>query len=110
DRVIQTAIKDRLPIRVIVLDGERRDIKIHNVKPSRVNLRLLDPVGWHVAEYNEKTGACKLKRGIVQFVNNFSIPKNFASPPVKKIVTGEVFVRSREVRQKALVRATGKCE
>lgn len=65
DSAIQTAIKDKLPIRVILLAGKRRGDPDGPVTgPSKVSKRLLDPETWGVSSYDESTGKFVLKRGL----------------------------------------------
>jgi 5-methylcytosine-specific restriction enzyme A len=62
DRIIQTAFRESLPIRVIVLAGKRREID-EGVRVSQASKRLLDPVPWVVHLYDDHTGECVLVRG-----------------------------------------------
>jgi 5-methylcytosine-specific restriction protein A len=110
DAAIQTAIKEKLPIRVIVLGGRRRNINSFSESASRVSTRLLDPVTWSVAKYDWQNGACTLKQGADRFVDQFSIGEEPMQPPERRTVSGQVFNRSAEVRKKVLSRANGKCE
>jgi 5-methylcytosine-specific restriction enzyme A len=43
DRAIQEAVKNHLPIRVVINDGEMRDANDLKAKASQVQYRLLDP-------------------------------------------------------------------
>ena len=60
---IQAAFRDKLPIRVVVCDGEMRDIENDDSDPSRVEKRLLDPIAWAVTAYDWDTGVCTVTRG-----------------------------------------------
>lgn len=110
DKAIQTALKDVLPIRVVVLGGRRRNINRSDEKPSQVSTRLLDPVAWSVTEYDERTGACTLTRGADRYVDQFSIQPESSKLPERRQVSVEIIDRSRLVRSKILLRAKGKCE
>lgn len=110
DRAIQTALKDGLPIRIVVLGGRMRNINNPNEKASQVSTRLLDPVAWSVTAYDERTGECTLTRGAHRFVDQFSIQQESAQLPERREVSGQVFVRNHLVRSKVLLRAKGKCE
>jgi hypothetical protein len=55
---LEQAYRQQLPVRVILLEGERR-----SKQASRVHSRLLDPIHWAVREYNLETGSCLLVRG-----------------------------------------------
>lgn len=61
DFAIQLAKNKRLPIRVIVVDGSRRNDGDDKSR-SRVERRMLDPEPWHVAAYDDD-GNCRLQRG-----------------------------------------------
>jgi 5-methylcytosine-specific restriction protein A len=110
DEAIQTAVKDKLQIRIVVLGGRIRDINNPTEKASHVSKRLLDPVSWSVTAYNWETGECTLTRGVNQFVDQFSIPKESPQKPERREVTGLAFIRSPVVRGNVLLRANGKCE
>jgi hypothetical protein len=110
DEAIQIAVKDKLPIRVIVLGGRRRNINNPAEKASHVSKRLLDPVSWSVTAYDWKTGECTLTQGVDQFVDQFSIQQELAQKPERREVTGQAFIRSSIVRSNVLLRAKGKCE
>ena len=62
DRAIQMAFGDKLPIRVVILNGKRRDRDDPNAECSHVEKRLLDEVSWAVTTYNSNTGECTLTR------------------------------------------------
>ena len=108
DQAFQVAAKNKLPIRVIVGDGTRRGID--GATDSEVKRRMLDPVPWSVAAYDSNTGECRLVRGppTVEFADQFSLLVQ--SSPERREVSGEVFIRSAEVRSKVLERANGICE
>lgn len=63
DKHIRAAYIDQLPIRALVLMGERRDRADPTSKASRVRSRLLDPTAWAVTEYDIETGDFVLTRG-----------------------------------------------
>jgi 5-methylcytosine-specific restriction protein A len=112
DRAIQTAVRDRLPIRVVVCEGEMRDIDDPGGKASQVNKRLLDPVSWAVTAYDGNTGKCTVTRGALadRFVDQFSVPQESASQAERRPVSGQAFVRNPEIRKRVLRRAKGKCK
>jgi 5-methylcytosine-specific restriction protein A len=64
DENLQLAYRDGLPIRVIILDGNKRDHFDADSKASEVDKRLLDPVSWAVVNYDFATGQCLLVRGV----------------------------------------------
>jgi 5-methylcytosine-specific restriction enzyme A len=110
DEAIQIAVKDKLPIRVIALEGRRRNINNPAEKASHVSNRLLDPLNWIVTSYDWKTGECTLTQGVDQFVDQFSVQQESAQKPERREVTGQAFVRSSSVRSNVLMRSKGKCE
>lgn len=60
---MQRAFRDKLPVRVIVCDGDKRDLADPDRRdPSRVELRLLDPSPWRVTEYDWTGGAALIVR------------------------------------------------
>jgi hypothetical protein len=102
DNAIQTAIKDKIPIRVVVCGGRRRNISDPTEKASHVSKRLLDSVSWTVTAYDSKTGECTLTRGVHRFVDQFSIQQESAQKPERREVPGQAFVRSSVVRDNVL--------
>jgi 5-methylcytosine-specific restriction protein A len=108
DEAFQLAVKDKLPIRVIVITGRRRSKPTE--RASQVKARLLDPVSWHIAKYDWQTGACTIMRGEEKFIDQFSIPDDTGGKPERRNVSGTAFVRNYFVRTNVLVRAQGKCE
>lgn len=107
-KALRTAYERRLPVRVIVCDGRRRESSARNQKPSRVSGRLLDPVSWAVTSYDARTDECVLVRGAApaQFVDQYSEP----SLVQRRLVSGMQYVRGADVRAQALRRANGHCE
>lgn len=110
DKALQTALRDNLPIRVIINSGERR--KPSGKKASRVLARQLDPKPWTIAEYDWSSGAHVLHRGIIdrEFVDQFDIQQVEKSAPNKREQTGSVYVRDPKVRDEVKQRARGRCE
>ena len=62
DSLIYKAWRDSLTVRVMVCDGKRQEISKPGAKPSKVNLRYLDPATWRIASYDQSTGACVVAR------------------------------------------------
>lgn len=108
DEAFQLAAKDKLPVRVIVITGRRRSNR--NEKASQVEARLLDPVSWHVTNYDWRTGDCTITRGEEKFIDQFSMPDDTGGKPERRAVSGSAFVRNPFVRTHVLIRAQGKCE
>ena len=112
DAAIQLAARKQLPVRVIVCEGDERDIEAGDEEASRVHKRLLDPLPWAVTNYDWTTGDVTLTRGTppMEFVDQFSASSEDAQPWNKRATEGEVYVRSAEVRRRVLLRAEGVCE
>jgi 5-methylcytosine-specific restriction protein A len=108
DEAFQLAVKDKLPIRVIVITGRRRSRPTE--KASHVEARLLDPISWRITKYDWHTGDCTITRGEEKFIDQFSIPEDTGGKPERRNVSGTAFVRDHFVRTNALIRAQGKCE
>ena len=109
DDAIQVAYKDRVPVRVIICEGEMRDPNDSKAKASRVKKRMLDSTPWAVTAYDWNSGECTITRGAVpeRFIDQFSLPDHL---PGKSVRQSEVFKRSPGVRVRVLARAEGKCE
>ena len=108
DKACQLAVTEKLPIRVIVIDGRRQ--KNPRDKASHVTARLLDPVSWRIAKYDWKTGDCVITRGVEVFIDQFSIAEDTGGKPKRKKVSGTAFIRDHYVRTNVLIRARGKCD
>ncbi|MCE9935179.1 HNH endonuclease [Aeromonas salmonicida] len=94
DKWIRYAFLNNLDLQVMVISDSK--------------CRLLDDVVWHVEDYDELTGSCRIIRGprcsfVDQFEENTSLSKKYE-------VNGHVYERKAEVRTNALKRAAGKCE
>jgi len=112
DLAIQTAFREGLSIRVVVCEGQRRDLDRPESRASRVHKRLLDPVAWVVTSYDGSSGQCTVMRGVPpdRFADQFSIQPDATLPPERHDVSGQAFVRSAEIRRRVRERAQGKCE
>jgi hypothetical protein len=112
DEALQTALRDNLPVRVILLDGEMREREVLGSDPSRVKHRELDPEPWTITEYNWNTGAFELTRGILaaRYVDQFDLDQADKSGPERRERNGSAFVRDPAVRRRVLLRAAGCCE
>lgn len=112
EEAVAQAYRFGLPVRVIVLDGNRHPAAEAKAKPSRVSARLLDPVPWAVTTYNQATGKFVLRRGAAAsaYVDQFSLPQPPDGKSGKRNVTTAVHDRDPEVRRFALSRAEGRCQ
>jgi 5-methylcytosine-specific restriction enzyme A len=111
DAAIQEAIKNKLPVRVIVAEGVRRGVDQPKTKASKVRARLLDPTTWAITKYDWDTGHCVLTRGgDKHFADQFSLPPESEQAAERRPVSGHAFIRNPDVRRRVLQRANGKCE
>lgn len=111
DLAIQKAYREKLPIRVIVCQGDMRTAEDPDAEPSHVYKRLLDPESWAISSYDFFTGECMITRGAEpdRYSDQFD---EIAAPAVaeQKDAGGKVYVRDPAVRAQVLLRAKGKCE
>ena len=63
DEAVSSASVGRLPIRVVICDGEMRQRGDVNARASKVRARQLDSVPWAVTAYDAGTGRFTLTRG-----------------------------------------------
>ncbi len=107
---VREAFVHQLPVRVIVNDGNRREVGERG--SSRVKARKLDAVEWYVNTYDVVTGDALLVRGSRSelYVDQFSAPEFEAATPARRLTTRQVIARSRSIRDAALRRARGCCE
>lgn len=114
DKAIQVAYKEKLPIRVVLCEGTKRNRNNPESAASKVSFRFLDAEPWHVAQYDFGSGRCTLMRGLSgatnRYADQFDMPKPEGGPAQKVPVKGSAYVRRPEVRRFALARANGKCE
>ena len=110
DEAVKTAASEKLPIRIVICDGEMR--KREDLRASKVTARTLDPVPWAVTAYDSATGQFTLRRGALpdHLIDQFSVGSAPESPTEIRTVTGIVFMRDPGVRAFALSRAAGRCE
>ncbi len=60
---IELAYRQQLPVRVIIVEGDRRNPADLKPKASTVKARYLDPISWAVVEYDYGTSVALLVRG-----------------------------------------------
>jgi hypothetical protein len=112
DSLLKQAFAVGEPVRVVVLDGHRRDESALGRDASRANLRSLDSSSWFVHAYDNATGHVRMVRGErpveagPPFVDQFSAP----TPVEKRQTLRATYSRSVEVRATVLRRAEGVCE
>ena len=120
DLMLQHAFRKSEPVRLILLEGNKRSDDDLGLDASKVNFRFLDSEPWYIHEYGND-GAFSLVRSIplqstnlkpetsaqaTDFVDQFSIP-DFLK---KRDSTSSIYIRNPQVRQNALKRAAGVCE
>lgn len=132
----QQATNGDLPIRVVLLKGERADRDTLGRDTSSVEYRLLDSEVWDFESYDKMSGDFVLVRGLnsrqvvtqqdmtnqgqeqaqeqaqeqkhssKKYIDQFDA----LDVPETREVSGQQFVRSSLVRQEVLTRASGVCE
>jgi len=112
DDALQTALKDNLPVRVILLDGVRRSKDDPALKPSRVMARELDPEPWTITAYDWATGEFELSRGIFEqeCVDQFDLDQADKAGAERQELTTSAIIRDPAVRRRVLLRSQGRCE
>ncbi len=112
DESLQVALRENLPVRVIVIDGDMRDRNDPELRASKVINRKLDPKPWSITKYDWNTGECELTRGILEqkFVDQFDINQAEKADQKRAQVTSTIYVRDPAVRQRVRARSNGKCE
>lgn len=136
DRALQLSFRRAMPVRVIVLEGDRRQREELGKASSTVDARKLDAENWFMHAYDNDTGNVLLVRGVVlasvelpaaegdvdaplktpdqaspelvrsKYVDQFSAP----TPPTLREATVLLRDRSAAVREAVLMRAGGLCE
>lgn len=108
DQALQIALTRGLPVRVVIVDGVRRDES--DEQSSKVARRMLDPKPWAVVSYDEDSGECQLirDRKPVVYVDQHSLAEQ--KTPERHLVQNYAFKRSIGVRQRVLRRSSGLCE
>lgn len=109
DRDLALAAKTNLPVKVIVCEGDRRDISDANSKASRVKTRLLDAAIWSVS-YNAANGDISLTRGTGHSKYCDQFDTSLEKPARVKTTTTKTYSRNPAIRSLVLERACGKCE
>lgn len=112
DDALQTALRDNLPVRVIINDGNQRNRNDPELRPSQVTARELDPVPWTISEYDWNSGQHELTRGIFAqpCVDQFDLDLADKAEPQRAEVTSNPFIRDPAVRRRVLLRSKGICE
>lgn len=122
DFAIQEGFLKSLPVRTIILEGNRQRAEDEGVEASKVGRRLLDECPWHVELYED--GNFVLVRGratterespepevaesnvTVPYIDQFSLPEWTARRESTVLLAN----RSSSVREAVLTRSEGRCE
>ncbi|WP_288107411.1 HNH endonuclease signature motif containing protein [Limnobacter sp.] len=112
DLALQLAWREKLPVKVVICDGQRRDIADPYSEASKVERRVLDNQLWAVTDYDWSTGAATVTRGASPepYLDQFSVLPLSNETPVRTPRLVEVPGRSADVRRQALRRAKGCCQ
>lgn len=112
DLALQTAWREKLPAKVVICDGRRRDIATPGTAASKVERRRLDSATWAVTRYDWQTGQAVVTRGVPPepYVDQFSLSSDGLNEPARTVRLVEVANRSATVRRDVLSRALGVCE
>lgn len=112
DEALQVALRENLPVRVIINDGIKRERGVDDPVASRVTARQLDPEPWTITQYDWTTGEHTISRGILsrKFIDQFDLDQAKKVAPDKVEKSGSIYVRDPKVRAAVRVRANGRCE
>lgn len=127
DDALAAAYAKRVAVRVIVNEGLRRPADMLGKESSKVELRELDDMPWHVLDYDDQSGQLRMARDAsvehgqpdgaadqapaISPAPRFVDQHTIVSDDVEKRETSSfVYSRSRAVRDAALARAGGVCE
>jgi 5-methylcytosine-specific restriction protein A len=111
-QAIDTAIDEKLPIRVIVMKAGSSRVTKAGKKTRTVDHQILDPLPWAVVS-REAHGCLVLRRGAptAPYVDQYDLAEHADATPKKKDVpAGSIFVRDPSVRRRVLAMAMGLCE
>lgn len=112
DLALQRAWREKLPVKVVVCDGQRRDIADPDSEASKVERRILDTEPWAITDYDWLSGAATVTRGVSPepYLDQFSVTPPTDGAPARTPRLVEVADRSADVRRQALRRAKGLCQ
>lgn len=112
DEAILVASRRKVPIRVILVEGEKKGLADPDAASSKGEKRELDPVFWHLRSYHRNSGEAVLCRGVEStgFEDQFMIGDFGNDSPERRETTGSAFLRDPRVRDWVLARAKGRCE
>ena len=103
DFALQKAVRENLPVRVIICDSN---------DTSKVERRFLDDDFWSVVKFNQDTGECTLRRGVVSplYIDQFDESTLITEEQKTRENITTTYERDPQVRKNILLRAKGNCE
>jgi 5-methylcytosine-specific restriction protein A len=105
---LEAAHARQAPLRVILLTGLQNP---RDSEKQSVQFRRLDPIPWHIHGATSGAGVFELRRGPSMSALSDQFDLAIADGGSKRrMVTGEVHIRSAAVRREVLLRAGGRCE
>jgi 5-methylcytosine-specific restriction protein A len=126
DGIVQRAYRKGLPVRVVLLEGQKKEDGELGWATSEVDKRLLDTENWYVHSYREDDGAFRLVRSIQPQVDDtvevtddapyYDALDDIVAPPLgnvspeKRTFLTSGFERDDAVREAVRVRSKGFCE
>jgi 5-methylcytosine-specific restriction protein A len=112
DEALQTALRENLPVRVIINEGNQRTRDDPELRPSAVRARELDKEPWTITDYDWATGRHLLMRGVFasKYVDQFDADLALKAETRRIEVVTTSFVRDPAVRRRVLSRSMGLCE
>lgn len=123
DELLRNAAAGDGEVRVIIVEGDMASEEQIGRESSVVRLRHLDPEPWHIASYDQLSGACLLIRNgpkeptepaasqvhdELQYEDQHGTPGTDMPPKVP--VSGAAYLRDPAVRTSVLERSNGHCE
>lgn len=109
DAAIQAAFRKRLPVRVIVCEGEMRDLAAGDERASSVKLRSLDQTPWVVQDYDWNTGQTRLVRAGALEEAVLHDEQSYVAPTPAQLPSGYLAAAARMVNTalKTVAQANG---
>lgn len=111
-QAILVASRKKLPLRLILVAGQKKGLAHPDAASSKGEKRELDPEFWHLRSYDRNSGEAVLCRGVEStgFEDQFTIRDFRNDSPERRETTGSAYLRDPKVRDWALARAKGRCE
>ena len=107
DEGLKYAGRNKLPLRIVICDGDKSVVTNAETPSSKVEFRKLDPEPWSIASYDMLTGQCRIERkSSPHFVDQHTLHQGEQIAQTDS----SSYIRQRHIRDAALERAEGKCE